>query len=149
MAVRYKIYQNTRKNSSTEGKWYARAVAQGVVGTSELAAVMQENCTVKESDIKAVLTELVSVMKTNLQNGMRVKLDGFGSFKIGMSTIPAETAKDFSASKNVKSLHVIFQPEVHIDAAHNRTRTFLSGCSVKEADLYDVDKSVEGGTVNP
>ena len=108
-----------------------------------LTEIMQENCTVKKSDVRAVLTELVSTMKTSLQNGMRVKLDGFGSFKIGMSTKAADSAKEFSVGKNIKGLRVIFQPEVHIDAVHKRTKTFLAGCTVKEADPYEVDKSEE------
>lgn len=143
MAVRYKLYQNTRKGSTTEGKWYARVAVQGVVGTEALTEIMQENCTVKKSDVRAVLTELVSAMKTSLQNGMRVKLDGFGSFKIGMSTKAADSAKEFSVGKNIKGLRVIFQPEVYIDAVHKRTKTFLAGCTVKEADPYEVDKSEE------
>lgn len=149
MAVRYKLYQNTRNGSTTKGKWYARASVQGVVGTEELTEIMQENCTVKKSDVRAVLAELVSAMKTSLQNGMRVKLDGFGSFKIGMSTSPADSAKEFTVSKNVKGLRVLFQPEVHIDAAHKRTKTFLAGCTVKEAEPYAVDKSDGEEEVEP
>lgn len=143
MAVRYKLYQNTRKGSTTEGKWYARATTQGIVDMEQLTEVMQENCTVKKSDVKAVLTELVSVMKTSLQNGMRVKLDGFGSFKIGMRTTPADSAKEFSVSKNIKGLKVLFLPESHVDANHKHTKTFLAGCTVKEADTYNVDKADE------
>lgn len=147
MAVRYKLYQNTRKGSTTEGKWYARAAVQGVVGTEALTEIMQENCTVKKSDVRAVLTELVSTMKTSLQNGMRVKLDGFGSFKIGLTTRPAATAKEFGPA-NVKSMHVLFQPEATRSAGKKTyERMFLKNVRVCEASTYNVEKKPAGDNV--
>ena len=50
MAVKYKIYQSNRKDAF-KGKWYARAVHDGTVTTDDLADIMQDNCTVKRSDI--------------------------------------------------------------------------------------------------
>jgi predicted histone-like DNA-binding protein len=99
MPILYKLQQDNRKNSTNKGKWYARSVMNGTVSTSQLAEIMQRNCTVKRSDILAVLSELVETMQDQLQNSMRVKLDGFGSFKIGLKTSAANTAKDFNASK--------------------------------------------------
>lgn len=139
MAVKYKIYQNNRKGAF-KGKWYARAVHEGTVTTDDLADIMQDNCTVKRSDILAVLSELVEVMSTQLQNSMRVKLDRFGTFKLGICTTPANTAKDFTAANNVKSIHVLFQPELRIDAKGNRSQSFIAGARVQEATPYGVDK---------
>ena len=141
MTVKYKIYQNKSEESPTYGKWYGRAVHEGTVGIDELADIMQDNCTVKRADILAVLSELVETMKTQLQNSMRVKIDRFGSFKIGMNTSPANSAKDFSPTKNVRRLHVIFQPEVKIDPNGNRIQSFLTGTRVQEATIYHVDKT--------
>jgi predicted histone-like DNA-binding protein len=115
--------------------------------TTDLAALaerIQRNCTAKKSDVLAVLTELVEVMQDELQASHRVKLDGFGAFKLGMSTKGAETAKAFTPVTNVKSLHVLFQPEVHIDRNNkSRIRTFLTGTVVREADSYYVEKEEE------
>lgn len=46
MAVFYKLYQDNRKTSSNQGKWYARAVHTGTVDIDDLAEEMQANCTV-------------------------------------------------------------------------------------------------------
>lgn len=140
MSVKYKLYQNKREGSSTKGKWYARAAADGLVTTDQLAETMQRNCTLKRSDIIAVISELVETMQTALQNGQRGKLDKFGSFKIGITSAPADTAKDFNVGKHVKGLHVLFQPEVKISADKKRTRSFLTGCKVEEYADYRVDK---------
>lgn len=144
MAVKYKIYQNNRKGAFN-GKWYARAVHEGTVTTDELADIMQNNSTVKRSDILAVISELVEVMRMQLQNSMRVKLDRFGTFKLGISTSPADTAKEFTSTGNVKGMHVLFQPELKIDAKGNRSQSFIAGAKVQEATIYDVDKEA-GGT---
>ena len=61
MALNYKLYQSNRKDD-TKGKWYARVTHASTIDTNGLAAIMQANCTVKRSDILAVIAELVEVM---------------------------------------------------------------------------------------
>ena len=135
--IRYKLYQNMREGSKTLGKWYGRATMTGEVKLNALSQRIQRNCTAKKSDVLAVLTELVEVMTDELQAGHRVVLDGFGSFKVGMRTTPADSAKDFTPSKNVKSLHVLFQPELKKSADGTRMKTFLTGAQVGEYGGYD------------
>lgn len=104
---------------------------------------MQANCTVKRADIVAVLSELVETMKKHLQMSHRVKLDRLGSFKIGMSTKPALTVGEFTASNNVKSVHVLFQPETKIEKDKTRVRALLSGCKVQELPKNAVDSALD------
>lgn len=141
MALNYKVYQSNREGL-TNGKYYARATYHDTVTIKELAQSMQANCTVKHSDIVAVLTELSETLKAELQRGNRVKIDGLGTFKIGLTSTKAETAKDFTAS-NIKSAHVLFQPEIAIDANGKRTKALLSGLKVKEATSYESLKEKE------
>lgn len=141
MAVNYKIYQNKR-SGLTQNMFYARATHRDTVCIKDLAQLMQANCTVKHSDIVAVLTELSEVMKAELQRSNRVKIDGLGTFKVGLSTKPAPTAKDFTAA-NVKGAHVIFMPEITTDASGKRVKALLAGLKVKEADSYKSLKEEE------
>lgn len=138
MSVFYKLYQDNRMNSSKKGQWYARAVTTDTVTTDDLADIMQNNCTVKRADILAVISELVETMKTELQNSRRVKLDRFGTFKIGLSSKASPTVKDFNTATHVRSLHVLFQPELKIDKNRKRTKQFLTGCKVQELPKNDV-----------
>ncbi len=135
--VRYKLYQDNRKNSTTRGMWYGRAAVMGVTNLETLSERIERNCTAKKSDVQAVLTELVEAMADELKQGNRVKLDGFGSFKIGIRTTGAESPKLFSVSKNVKGLHILFQPEVKRSADGSRVKTFLTGVQVSEYGEYD------------
>ena len=107
--------------------------------TEQLATIMQRNCTLKKADIVAVISELIETMADQLQDSKRVKLNGFGSFKIGIRGEGADSAADFSTSKNIKGLHVLFQPEVKTDGSGLRQKTFITGCSVQEAPKNDVD----------
>lgn len=132
MAVRYRLYQNKNKKSMSFNKWYGRAVVLDTVTTDQLADTIEANCTVKRSDILAVLSELVVTMKKELQDSKKVKLDRFGSFKLGISTSPSDTVKDFGVSQNLRDIHVVFQPEVKISKEGRRVKAFLDGCKVAE-----------------
>lgn len=143
MAVFYKLYQDNRETSKMKGKWYARAVHTSTVDIDDLADEMQANCTVKRADIVAVLSELVETMKTHLQMSHKVKLDRLGTFKIGMTTSAADSVKDFTASNNVKGVHVLFQPETKIEKDNTRVRALLNGCKVQELPKNDVSDEQE------
>ena len=110
MSVFYRLHQDQSTGTKKSGKWYARAVPMAVADTRKLAEIVQRNCTVKMSDVLAVIAELVEVMKDQMQDSKRVKLDGFGSFKIGIESKGAETAAKFTVAEHVKGLHVVFTP---------------------------------------
>ena len=139
MSVLYRLSKVTSPKAKGYGKWYPRAVITQTVDTEMLAAIMQRNCTLKKADIVAVISELIETMADQLQDSKRVKLNGYGSFKIGIRGEGADSAADFSTSKNIKGLHVLFQPEVKTDGSGLRQKTFITGCSVQEAPKNDVD----------
>ncbi len=135
MAVSYKVYKSNRKGTGA-GMYYARAAHRDTVTVKDLAQTMEANSTVKRSDILAVLAELSETMKAELQRSNRVRIDGLGTFKIGLTTKPAKTAKDFTANKNVSGVHIVFLPEITSDSAGKRVKTLLAGVRVQEAGVY-------------
>ena len=143
MAVLYRLSQNKLSSSKAYGKWFAQAVMTGTIDTDALAEIMQRNCTVKKSDILAVISELIETMQDQLQNSKRIKLNGFGAFKLGIENAAggAATAAEFSSSKNIKGVHGLFQPEVKTDTTGQRRKTFVTGCTVQEAPKNDVDSA--------
>lgn len=150
MAVFYKLYQDNRKNSKQKGSWYGRAKHVDTVTTEQLAEEMQENCTVKRSDILAVISELVTTMRKRLQNSMAVKIDRLGTFKIGINTRPSKTVKDFKVQENVRGVYLLFQPETKVDKNGYRRRAMLTGVKVRELPKNDVKvEDEENGTVTP
>ena len=131
MSVFYRLHQDKSTGTKRSGKWYARAVPMACIGTRQLAEIIQRNCTVKKSDVMAVL---------QMQDSKRVKLDGFGSFKIGIESKGAQTAGKYSVAEHVKGLHVVFMPERTTDSSGNRSKQFLQGCKVEELPLNTVEK---------
>ena len=144
MALLYKIVRDNRKNSGN--LYYGRAVQIQTVDTNGLADIIQRNCTVKKSDVLAVINELVEVMTDQLQNSVTVKLDGFGSFKIGLKTVGADKPENFSISRNVAGLRVNFMSQGKKSQATNKIeRTFLQGATLQKYDpsKVEVKKPVE------
>lgn len=148
MAVNFKIYQSNRKGG-TNGKFYARAAHRETINTKDLAEVMQNNSTVKRSDIFAVLTELSEVLRQELQRSNKVHIDGIGTFKVGIHSKGAKTAKEFNATDNIVGSRILFMPETTIDANGNRVKALLAGLKVKEAASYESLKSKKPETQNP
>ena len=143
MSVFYRLHQDQSVGTKRSGKWYARMVPTSCINTRQLAEIMQRNCTVKKADILAVLDELVETMRDQMQDGKRVKLDGFGSFKIGLDCHGADSAKNFSVGENVDGVHVVFSPERSTDAAGNRTKQFLQDVQLEELPENKVEKKKE------
>ena len=111
MSQKFTKLQNNNKKSTAYGKWFATAVYdQHFVETEELANYIQQQASVKKSDIKAVLDELGGAMKHYFELGQKVKLDGIGIFKVGFSSIGAADKVDCTAA-TITTRRVLFQPE--------------------------------------
>ena len=72
-----------------------------------------------------------------------MKLDRLGTFKIGMSTKPAASPEEFTAGQNVKSVHILFQPETKIEKDKTRVRALLTGCKVQELPKNAVSTALD------
>ena len=112
MSQKYIKTQNKNSESRAFGKYYAQTVYdQKFIGTSELADFIQQQATVKRSDIKAVLDELGAALKHYFELGQKIKLDGIGIFKVGFSSIGVNT-KDECTAATITTRRVLFQPEI-------------------------------------
>ena len=112
MSQKLQKYMNTNELSKTFGKYYLRPVYDDrFVTTGELADFIQTQCTVKRSDIKAVLDELGAAFKHYFELGQKIRLEGIGIFKVGVSSACSDTEAGCTAAL-VKKSRVNFQPEV-------------------------------------
>mgnify|MGYP000266000515 FL=1 len=134
MSVKYRKVVNNRKNSKTKGKVYGRAVVDGVIDTKEIAGKISKRCTLTEPDIIAVINALETEIGYGLADGKRVVLDGFGSFKVGLTSTPADSAKKFT-SANIKGMHVIFLPATEMEQG-KRVKNMLKGVKAEEMTEY-------------
>ena len=130
-AIQYVTYQDTRKNGN--GLWYGRAVHPTTINLEQIADRVQQNCSMKKSDVLAVLTEMVETMKQELQNSNKVQLDGLGTFYIGLRTKGSLSEDKFNANEYVKGFRVGFLAEGHKQNG-KITRTFTDGLGVIKAE---------------
>ena len=134
MSVLFRLHQDQSVGTKRSGKWYARMVPVGCIDTRALAEIIQRNCTVKKADVMAVIEELVEVMKDQMQDSKRVKLDGFGSFKIGINCRGARSAKAFTVSDNIEGLHVVFtHPRAYPRPGGQQGEAVPAGCQGRRA----------------
>lgn len=133
MAVYYKLQKSEFRNKENHGKYFAHTVRTGHVGLEEIEQMIQENCTAKRSDVRLVVTELIDVMKTLLQEGQVVELNGFGRFSLSVKSSCVDHPEDFDVKKHVKGLKCNFTPAGRRRGKgdHTISRAFFDGCSVK------------------
>jgi len=148
--LKYYKYQNKNKKMvNAYQKWYGRVVINETVGIEEMAAKMQDNCTLKRADILAVLSELGPTMRDLLQDSKRVVLPYLGSFKLGINTVGAESENEFTV-KNIKTVRVMFQPTTHVTATGRRAKDLTDNCRLEEykniVPSEDSSNADEGGS---
>ena len=140
MSVKYRLYRNNISNTGTHRKWYARAVVNRTVGIDEIAARIQDGCTVKRSDVLAVLCELSEAVRDELLAGNRVVLPGLGSFKVGLASAPADTPDEWTPARHLRGAHIVFRPETadsYTSGRRSRSPKALRGLEVEELPRYD------------
>ena len=80
------------------------------ITTEQIADFIQQQCSIKKSDIKAALDELGGAMKHFFELGQKIRLDGIGIFKVGFSSIGVSKVEDCSAA-TITDRRILFQPE--------------------------------------
>ena len=85
-------------------------------------------------------------ISANISEGNKVVLDEFGSFKLGIRTSPAVSAKKFTQA-NIKAMYIIYSPYSVMDQG-KRVKPMLSGIKMEEMTEYNgiEDKENGGGT---
>ena len=148
MAVFYRLYQMKRENSKFNDKWYGRAYHTREVTLTDLAKIIEQNCTVKKADVLAVLSELSVSMQRELLNGSRVRLDGIGIFKICISTLPSDKLQDWTVAKNIRRSYINFKPETS-DKYRNGTKTrTINMLNEVKFERYHKEKNTNTDDVN-
>ena len=111
MAQKFIKSQNKNSKSIAFGKYFASAVYdEKFITTEQIADFIQQQCSIKKSDIKAALDELGGAMKHFFELGQKIRLDGIGIFKVGFSSIGVNKVEDCSAA-TITERRILFQPE--------------------------------------
>lgn len=135
--ITYKLKQYKNSNSSYNNFFYPRAVVTGEIDLNGIAEKVQQNSSLKKSDVLACLTELSEVMREALLDGKRVRINGLGIFKTSIQTKKmVEDIKDFNVSECIGGYKINFLPEYSLDANGRHQSKLISGVSAKAYGEY-------------
>ncbi|MDR2292576.1 MAG: HU family DNA-binding protein [Prevotellaceae bacterium] len=115
MAVNYTIVSHGKPGDpQAPKKFYAQAKSRGELTFRKLSKEIAEgSTTVSDTDVLAVLNDLIKILKRHLDNGEIVRFGDFGSFQIAISSDGAETEEKFNVSL-IKSSKVVFRPGIDL-----------------------------------
>lgn len=146
MAMLYKLYKMVRtfkdgRSDKANNKWFARAITTETVSTDKIAELIQARCTLTKSDVRGCIEAFIDVIREQIQDSKAVKLDGFGTFKIGLKSTGADSVGEFSVTSNIVGSHVLFYPaRTKNVATGQQIIALLRGLKVKETAKNDVVK---------
>ena len=101
MAVHIKLIKNNIKNSSSYGKYFAKAVSQGEVTLEEIAAEACRNSGFSEGSVIGVVTELQEILKHRLSDGQTIVLPGIGRFSLRVESVGVDDPKAFNIRRHI------------------------------------------------
>jgi predicted histone-like DNA-binding protein len=113
MSVKFlTVARGNPADPSAPKKFYALAKASGELTFRELGKEIADgSTTISDTNVLAVLNDLVKLLSRHLSNGEIVRFGDFGSFQISLHSEGAETAEKFRSSM-IKSTKVVFRPGI-------------------------------------
>ena len=115
MPVKYNVIE--RKNlqdPQAAPKFYASAKADGEVNLKSLSKeIAGGSTTVSDTDVLAVLNDLIKTVSRHLADGKIVRLGDFGNFQISISSEGATTAAKVTSAQ-IRSNKILFRPGVDL-----------------------------------
>ena len=124
--MKYKIVKETKPTLKTFGKYKAKAVHNGEVGSRHIRDEVSERLGISEGAVEAVMMCLSNVISQHLRRGDKVRLDTWGLMKLEIESDKVDNLKDFRAKKHIRGVRLHFIPESN-DGTQART---LSGHDV-------------------
>ena len=111
MAVSYILTERGNPGNPTAAKkFYAQPKSSGELTFRKLGKEIAEgSTTVSDTDVVAVLNDLIKVLRRHLADGKIVRLGEFGAFQIGFGSTGAESEAKFNASM-IRKPKVVFRP---------------------------------------
>lgn len=100
--------KNPQDANATE-RYYAQAIAAGLVDLERLAYLVSNQCTVREADCLAVLNALQHNVMDELSQGNVVQLGTLGNFRVGVRSNGSDLPEEVNSS-NVRSAHINYLP---------------------------------------
>ncbi|MDR1383257.1 MAG: HU family DNA-binding protein [Planctomycetaceae bacterium] len=113
MTIKLKKIQRKNPQNPASVKWYLTQETAGNVGLQEIAKEIEGRSALSLGDVQSVLSNLMEVMPMFLKLGQSIKLEGFGSFRLSVTSDGTETAEELTA-RQVKGAKLMFLPSIEL-----------------------------------
>ncbi|MDR2897705.1 MAG: HU family DNA-binding protein [Spirochaetaceae bacterium] len=113
MSIKLRKIQRKNPVNPDVVKWYFTQEKSGTVGMKDIANEIAKRSSMSVGDVQAVLTTLVDSMPLYLKLGQTIKLEGFGSFRISVTSEGMETPEELG-THHVKGTKLLFQPSTNL-----------------------------------
>lgn len=114
-----------------------------ILSTREVADEIQDNTALKRGEVTHMLEAFVDVIRRNLANGNKVRLDGLGLFHMTITCDGSEKEEDCTV-KSIRRVNIRFIPDKEIklvNASHLATRS----PNAVDFALYSKNSTTPGG----
>lgn len=113
MAVNYVIVsRGNPSDKEAPKKYYAQAKSSGELTFRKLCKeVADASTTVSDTDVMAVINDLIKIAKRHLSDGEIVRLGDLGTFQISVSSEGAESEEKFHHSL-IKNPKILYRPGI-------------------------------------
>lgn len=113
MAILFDWYEDPRPSDKQQGEktLHPRIKYNGSTGTDTIRRLIQERCSLTETDVTAVLDALSHVMGQELANGRQVHLDGIGYFRPCLTCTEPVTVSTKRKTTKVKLKAIQFRAD--------------------------------------
>lgn len=108
------LYKQNRPHIPGYGKYFPKIQHPFVVTSEKIAMDIQQNCSVKRSDIDAVIVELGEALFNNLRDGNIVQLNNIGRFKLSVRGNSVDAPEDFKLSRDIFGVNCKFKPYINL-----------------------------------
>jgi predicted histone-like DNA-binding protein len=113
MAVWLRKVKRDNPQNRSQSKWYLTQEKSGNVGIKDIAKEIEGRSALSLGDVQSVLSNLMEVLPVFLKLGQSVNLEGFGTFRISVTSEGTATPEELNA-RHVKGVKLLFLPSADL-----------------------------------
>lgn len=113
MTIKLRKISRTLPSNPSQSKWYLTQKSDGSVNIKDIAGEIVQRSALSLGDVQSVLSNLVQIMPTFLKLGQSIRLEGFGTFRVTISSEGVDTPEELS-TRQVKKVQISFLPSVEL-----------------------------------
>ena len=109
--MRYKIVRENKPTLTSYGKYKAKTVHNGEVGSDRIIKEAARRLGTSEGNILGVMLSLGTVINQHLRRGDKVRLEHWGLMKLEIVSDNVDSPEQFKPRKHIRGVRLHFLPE--------------------------------------